>query len=664
MATFEQIDGKLLWAHGGERLQIEAWGWDSLRVRATMNPAIRDDLPQALLPQADATPAAISIDGEQATIQNGRIGCTVDAAGALVFHEVPGSRELLREQAATFIPQPGRRFKPVGGDLYRVETSFESADGERFYGLGQHQHGRLDQKGCVIDLAQRNMEVNIPFLVSSRGYGFLWNNPAVGRVELGMNRTRWAAEAAWQIDYWVTTGQSPAEIMANYADATGHPPPLPDWAAGFWQCKLRYRSQDELLEVAREYRRRGLPLSVIVIDFFNAPVHGDWRFKADDWPDPSGMVDELEEMDVKVMVSIWPTVSHFSPNFEEMEGRGLFIRTERGVGPLRHFLDYYPEGGRVYLHFYDATHPEARQYLWSKLRTGYYQHGVKVFWLDANEPEFYPEDWDNVRYYAGPGLAVSNIYPLNHAQAIYDGMQDEGETEIISLNRSAWAGSQRYGAAVWSGDVASSFEALQAQVRAGMNIGLSGIPWWTHDIGGFHDGDPADPAFRELLVRWFQFGVFTPIMRLHGWRAPIDTTFSGGPNEVWSFGEEAYGILRCCLLLRERLRPYIMAQMDLAHTHGTPLMRPLFFDFPGEAALSGVEDQFMFGPDVLVAPVLYAGARTREVILPPGVDWVDAWRGTVIPGERVSVEAPLGQIPFFLRVGGGLQRDGLLPEEE
>jgi alpha-D-xyloside xylohydrolase len=342
-----------------------------------------------------------------------------------------------------------------------------------------------------------------------------------------------------------------------------------------------------------------------------------------------------------------------------MERRGLLIRTARGVPAHMDFRDNRPEG-RVYVHYYDSTHPEARRFIWEQVREGYYRHGVKVWWLDACEPEMYPLDPDNLCYHLGNGLAVTNIYPLMHARGFYEGMHAEGEEEIITLCRSAWAGSQRYGAAVWSGDIRSTFEALQAQVRAGLNIGLSGIPWWTTDIGGFVNGDISTPYFRELIVRWFQYGVFCPLFRLHGYRLPR-TEDSGAPNEVWSFGEEAYAIIKELLFLRERLRPYVMEQMGLAHKRGTPPMRPLFFDFPEDEGCFEVEDQFMFGPELLVAPVLYEGARSRDVYLPAGESWTDAWTDETFEGGRwITADAPLERIPLYLR---GEARLPIRPED-
>jgi alpha-D-xyloside xylohydrolase len=463
-----------------------------------------------------------------------------------------------------------------------------------------------------------------------------------------MNGTRWVAEASRQIDYWVTAGDTPAEIIEQYTEVVGRAPMLPEWAAGFWQCKLRYETQAELLAIAREYKRRGLPLSVIVSDFFHWTMMGDWKFDPECWPDPAAMNRELSEMGVKLMVSVWPTVNAQSENFAEMKQRGLLVRTERGV-PANHIIADTHPGGNVYIHYYDATHPEARQYIWEKVRENYYKNGVRLWWLDACEPEIYPADNDNLRYHLGNGLEVGCLYPLLHARAFFEGMKAEGESEIISLCRSAWAGSQRYGAAVWSGDIPSTFEALQVQVRAGLNIGLSGIPWWTTDIGGFHGGDPESPYFRELIVRWFQYGAFCPLFRLHGYRLPT-REWDGGPNEIWSFGEEAYVILRALLFLRQRLRPYILEQMKIAHQRGTPPMRPLFYDFPTDRQCWEVEDQFLFGPDILVAPILQHGVRARQVYLPRGIVWRDAWKGEKFEGGQwIEADAPLERIPVFLR---------------
>jgi alpha-D-xyloside xylohydrolase len=653
MQGFFQHHDSLSWSQNHETLRIEPWGPDSFRVRATINGAIRDDLLSVLLPPT-ATETRIVIADDGATIRNGALTAHISPSGYIRFVKTDTGDEVLAEILTEFSPRRwARNFRVAQGDLFHLAARFCSYEGERLYGLGQHQHGRLNQKGCVIDLIQRNTEVSIPFLLSSRGYGFLWHNPAIGRVELGNTETRWVAEATPQLDYWITSGTTPVEILEHYADATGHAPEFPEWAAGFWQSKLRYRSQDELLAVVREHKRRGLPLAMIVIDFFHWTLQGEWRFDPEAWPDPAAMVRELDGMGVRVMVSIWPTINPLSSNFAEMEARGLLVRTERGMPALLPFRDNRTEGS-VYLHFYDATNPEARQFIWEQVREGYYTYGIKHWWLDACEPEMHPSDEDNLRFHLGNGSAVATAYPLLHEQGFAEHMRAEGEQSILNLCRSAWAGSQRYGTLVWSGDINSTFEAFQAQVRAGLNMSLSGIPWWTTDIGGFHGGDPDSPAFRELIIRWFQYGAFCPVFRLHGHRMPNSaeemSMLANGPNEVWSFGEEAYAIIKDLLFLRERLRPYILAQMQLAHERGIPPMRPLFFDFPDDEQAANIDDQFLFGPDLLVAPVLHAGERQREVYLPAGTTWTDARTDQLLDGgQRLLTDAPLERIPLYVR---------------
>ncbi|HTY81635.1 MAG TPA: TIM-barrel domain-containing protein, partial [Dehalococcoidales bacterium] len=648
---------KLIWEKNHETVTIQPWGKNSLRVKAAIYPDT-NDRPWALLTPAKSAPH-IEIKDTGALIRNGKITAGVSPEGRITFLKSADQSVLLEEIYPRHgaHPYPARCFKPRSSELFRLEVSFKAFEGERFYGLGQHQHGFLDQKGCIIELFQRNTEVCIPFLLSSRGYGFLWNNPSIGRVELGRTQTRWVADGSRGVDYFITAGDSYAEILGNYAEATGHAPLMPVWAQGFWQSKLRYKTQEELLSVAREYKKRHLPLSVIVADFFHWTLQGDWQFDPACWPDPGAMVRELDKMNVKLMVSIWPTVNENSRNYTTMKEHGWLVRTESGGAATRPFFDNRPPGP-IFTHFYDPTNPAARRFIWEQVRENYYRKGIKVWWLDACEPELTEENEpENLRYHLGNGLEVGCLFPWANQQAFYEGMKAENETEYIMLCRSAWAGSQRYGAAVWSGDIQSTFEALQAQVRAGLNIGLSGIPWWTTDIGGFYGGHTDSPYFRELIVRWFQYGVFCPLFRLHGFREPrtpagdlLTSETTGTANEVWSFGNRAYKIIREIILLRERLQPYIDEQMKLAHKKGIPPMRPLFFDFSRDAECAAVEDEFLFGPDILVAPVLEYKARKRRVYLPAGTGWIDAWTGKKIKGGQwIEAEAPLERVPVYLK---------------
>jgi alpha-D-xyloside xylohydrolase len=303
--------------------------------------------------------------------------------------------------------------------------------------------------------------------------------------------------------------------------------------------------------------------------------------------------------------------------------------------------------------------PEARQFVWDVCRRNYHDaHGVKVFWLDEAEPEYPEYEFDHYRYFDGPALQVSNEYPACYARGFYEGLKAAGEADVISLVRCAWAGSQRYGALTWSGDVSSTWQAFREQLQAGLSMGMAGIPWWTTDIGGFHDGWPEKPEFRELFIRWFQWGCYCPVMRLHGDRKPVERVYrgdgtevlpSGSDNEIWSYGEEAYPILVRYMKRREELRDYVRELMREAHEQGLPLMRAMFYAFPDDPACAELKDQYMFGDRYLVAPVLQPGARSREVYLPAG-SWRDADTGEVLSGGRtVTVDAPLERIPVFER---------------
>ena len=650
MAFFENLGTCLHFTRQTEQVWIEPYGRDALRVRAGhIQQAL--SLPGALLP-APSTAYKVELGAHAAKISNGLLACQVDEEGRLTFFNTSTGQELLAEPETRVIRPRGRTYTSRGGGLFSIEVLFLAHRAERFFGLGQHQHGCLDQKGSIIDLVQRNSEVAIPLLLSNRGYGFLWNHPGLGRVELGQNGTRWVAEAARQIDYVVIAGSSIPDILSRYCEVTGKPSPLPHWAAGFWQSKLRYRNQEEILSVMAEYRRRELPLSALVIDFFHWTHMGDWQFNPDEWPDPAEMARQAAQAGVELVVSIWPTVNEHSRNFPLLRDRGLLVQTERGTAVPYVFEDVAPPGP-VYLHLLDSTHPEARRFLWDQVRQNYLSQGIRSFWLDACEPEIYPADHDNLRYSIGNGAEVGCIYPLLHQQGFFNGLKAAGQDEILNLCRSAWAGSQRLGVSVWSGDIHSTFDDLRRQIPAGLNIGLSGIPYWGSDIGGFTGGNIADPCFHELLVRWFQFAAFTPIFRLHGYREPGQGhRQSGAENELWSFGEAAYQILARFLKLRYALLPYILETAREAERTGAPMMRPLFWHFAEDRQCWEIDDQFMFGPDLLVAPVLEAGQRARGVYLPAGSDWVNAWnQKTYQGGQAWEIDSPIETLPVFVRAG-------------
>ncbi len=655
---FSKNESALIARRQNETIRIEPWGTNALRVRATQNAGFTDD-DKALSPVLSSS--EIRIDESSAMIQNGRISCAVSNSGGLEFFRDgrPVLREYARDWSGLNEHSPSMKFsarewKPVSGSDYSITARFEAQEGEKLFGMGQYQQPNLDLKGCVLELAQRNSQISVPFCLSNKGYGFLWNNPGIGEVMFGANYTQWHAQLSEELDYWITVDDTPKAILENYTAVTGRAPAFPENALGLWQCKLRYRTQDEVLEVAREYKRRGLPLDVIIVDFFHWVRQGDWGFDPEYWPDPQAMVDELREMGVRCMVSIWPTVDRKSVHFHEMFEKGLLIRTERGSIQC---FDFY--GDTV---IYDALNPEARDYIWNRVKENYYKYGIDLFWLDEAEPEYSAYDYEHYRHYTGPALKVGNSYPKEHARAFYEGMRAQGQTDIVNLLRCAWVGSQKYGALVWSGDIKSTFAALRDQLSAGLNIGIAGIPWWTTDTGGFF-ADVRDPHFHELLIRWFQFSTFSPVLRMHGDRGPhdipslSDLDYGGGfmetgrPNELWSYGEDVYRILKKYLDLRLAMKDYIKSVMDEASRNGSPVIRTMFYEFPDDERCWEIDDQYMFGPNYLVAPVLYQGAVRREVYLPEG-SWKNIDSGEIYTGaQTITAEAPLEIIPVFERLG-------------
>ena len=678
-----QEENRMIIAAGNSRVWIEPWGTDSVRVRMTAQPQM-DENDWALTEKpAPVTPKITfeTVDvtdpwyrgkewekyhqqGVQAKLVNGKLTVKVSHEGWISFYNQKG--ELLTEEYwrnrnrlnryCVPLRVDARELKPLqGGTDYELTARFEAFDGEKIFGMGQYQEKHLDKKGAVLERAHRNSQASVPFYVSNRGYGFFWNNPAIGTVAFGTNKTEWHVESTKKLDYFITAGDTPAQIEANYSLAVGRTPMMPEYGLGYWQCKLRYRTQEELLAVAREHKRRGLPMDAIVIDFFHWTMQGDFRFEPLDWPDPEGMVRELKELGIETVVSVWPTIDERSENFGPMADRGYLVSADRGNANHMTWM-----GNTV---FYDATHPGAQRYVWERCRENYYKKGIRCFWLDEAEPEYGPYDFDNYRYYAGPALQCSNVYPVGYARGFYDGLKEEGEKEVMSLVRCAWAGSQKYGVLTWSGDIYSSFRSMREQLQAGLSMGMAGIPWWTSDIGGFLGGDIQDPAFRELLVRWFAWGAFCPVFRMHGERSPwhereqefrngVRQLTSGQDNEVWSFGEDNYEILKKYLFVRERLRPYVRECMRAASETGAPVMRPLFYDFPEDEHCWEVEDSYLFGPDLLVAPVMEAGARERQIYLPAGTGWRDAFtKQEYEGGQTVTVPAPLDVIPVMIREG-------------
>ncbi|MBK9925027.1 MAG: DUF5110 domain-containing protein [Anaerolineales bacterium] len=549
---------------------------------------------------------------------------------------------------------------------YHTKLEFEWMDGEALYGLGSHEEGMLNLRGQHQYLYQQNMKAVVPVLISTRGYGILLDNYSYMTFHDDAFGSYLWTDVADEMDFYFIYGPEFDQIVSGVRTLTGKAPMLPRWAFGYIQSKERYESQDELIEVVQEYRKRGLPLDCIVLDWKSWP-EGLWGQKTLDlkrFPNPKEMTAELHRLNARLMVSIWPIMSPESDNCIEMRDKGYLLGNQAT---------------------YNAFQKEARELYWKQANEGLFSNNIDAWWCDCTEPfeadwkdAFKPEPEERVRIntdeakkYLDPQYI--NAYSLLHSKGIYEGQrQITDQKRVVNLTRSAYAGQHRYGTITWSGDLAATWETLRRQIADGLNFCVTGSPYWTLDIGAFfvknkpelwfwhgdYDQGVDDMGYRELYVRWFQFGAFLPMFRSHG----TDT-----PREIWRFGnlgEPMYDALVKFLRLRYQLMPYIYSLAgQIAHENYT-MLRALPFDFRGDPATYNVSDQFMFGPALLVNPVtkpMYYGPnlmplsgieKTRSVYLPVGSDWYDFWTGERYAGGKTLIaNADLDTIPLYVRAG-------------
>ncbi len=651
-----KTDGKkLIFQSKNELMVIEPYGENIIRVRSTANRVLAEESYTLLPPTADSA-VCIRRDEYNAVIQNGILKVEVTVQnGKYVLTFYKADKIILKSLEDG--PQRTknlnwRKYTHRGGSIYSIQVAFEANEQEHIYGLGQEHGNCLDKKNTAYELFQCNTKASIPVIYSSLGYGFFWNNPAIGRCEFNKKQTVWVADSASQADYLVFTGVNPQNVMYRYGLLTGFSPDMPEWVWGFWQSKLRYETQEDILEIARKYKEKQLPLDAIVIDYFHWTEFGDWDFDYKYWPDPVGMCKELEKLNVHPVISVWPAINENSKNFHHMSDEGMLVATKDGEDCLLHFA-----GRQTYI---DPTNPKTRKFQWEQVKKSYYDRGIKAYWLDATEPEMDPLRFDNLTYYLGDGEQVSLAYPYYNQKTFYDGLMESGEEHSVLLTRCAYAGSQKFGSIVWNGDIHSTFEDLRDSIISGLSMAMCGIPWWNSDIGGFTKGDTETEYFRELILRWFQFGLFCPVMRLHGCRKqqsdyvaknPGIIAQSGGDNEIWSFGEENYPVLAEILRLRERLKPYIMGLSREAAEKGAPIIRPMFFEFPDDEYCYELDDQYMFGSDILFAPIYQYGETRRTVYLPEG-EWVRTSDKSVYSGKStVTCVATKKEFIAFVKKG-------------
>jgi len=562
------------------------------------------------------------------TITTDKLKILIDMEEGVVSFEDSNGRLLLRDVNRNLLANKDLE------KFYTVTQEF-TAVGHGFYGLGQHP-GIYNYNGCEVTLLQSNWEVAIPILVSSLGYAIMWDNYSMTRVKVekighATSRVKWWSEAAEGIDYYLLYGPSLDEVIAAYRWLTGSAPLLPKWAYGYWQSRERYKSQEELVSVAREFRRRGIPIDIIVQDWMYWGKYGWNAFKFDEenYPDPRKMVEDIHALDMHMLISIWPIFGEETQVYKEMLKRGFILPGTR---------------------CYDPYNSEAGQLYWEYIKNSFFDIGVDGWWLDATEPEtglgwasFYTP-MRETRTAMGPGAYYLNTFSLMSTKAVYEGQRSVSDKRVVILTRSSFLGQQRYSAITWSGDILHDWGELRRQIPAGLNFSISGVPYWTTDIGGFFSGNPGTKAYREIFTRWIQWGVFCPIFRVHG------TTY---PKEPWCFGDETEALIIKFIKFRYRLLPYIYSLAWKVTSEGYTIMRPLVMDFQNDPNVADIDDQYMFGPSLMVSPITLPNVDSRKVYLPPtNGGWYDFWTGKRIMSTGwIDVPAPIDKIPLHVKAG-------------
>ncbi|MGE5529223.1 MAG: TIM-barrel domain-containing protein [Patescibacteria group bacterium] len=665
MRTEWRVDGAGLAGEGaGLSMALMPAGEHVLRFRCRVSSLPCFDGEETFVladPACPADPAARALAGDGCfRLETPAWRCVVRPDPFLLELQDPAGRRCLATAAEPLAIEPGR-----------LTLRLALRRGERIYGLGQDPMARLDQTGGERDMWQewgggrRSGNAGVPFYFSSNGYGLLLNSSYPSRFAIGAARPpvrddfsgpayhlHWAPppwpryealatspEAVTivhereEADFFLFPGGRPDDLLRRYHELTGFSPLPPRWALGFIQCRNRYRNQAELLRVAREFRRRGIPGDVLVIDWLWFKEFGDLDWFREDWPDPAGMLAELRGLGFRVMQAQHPFIDKESANYAPFREAGFLNLTPEEREPS-YERSTDPGFDHVKRPTFDHSNPEARRAFWQKVRR-LYDQGIRGYWTDMGELEVHPP---GTAHHLGPRERVHNIYSLLWAKGLYEHHRAEGLERPLILARTAYAGMQRY-AWTWSGDINGSWQVLRDQVRIGQGACLSGIGYWTTDIGGFI---PTPESTPELYVRWLQWGCFNPAFRTHGTRPG---------NEPWSFGAEAEAIVTGFIRLRYRLLPYIYSCAWELSRSGRPIMRAMCLDFADDPQAVAAEDQFMFGPALLVAPITEHGARARRVYLPAGV-WYDFWTGERLDGGGpVEAPAPLARIPVYVRAG-------------
>ena len=677
----------------GAKLKIQVYAPNIIRVLYTPGDAIK--LRKSLVVEKTPKDSRCKVlqQGEEILMKTARLQLQIDAkTGAIQFLDKAG-KILLGE--APDNPRTMTSARVMGEETWHALQRFVLTPDEGIYGLGQHQDGYMNYRGKDVCLIQTNPVAVNPFLISTNGYGILWDNYSKTLFHDSTNGMSFWSEVAEVIDYYFISGETMDEVIAGYRVLTGQAPLFGKWAYGYWQSKERYLDADDILSVAKEYRERKIPIDNIVQDWRYWGENDYWssmRFDNKVYPDPEKTISAIHnDYDLHYMISIWPALGIKTDIYKEMKAKGHLY-------PPQHWTTGY---------VYDAYSREARDIYWRYVKEGLVSKGVDALWMDATEPELGDQHTPEISEKSikefgmtelGTMARYLNTYSLMTAKGVYEGFRkDFPQKRAFILTRSAFSGQQRYAAATWSGDISSNYDVFRKQISAGVNFCLAGIPYWTHDIGAFFPSwrgglyplGCKDPAYQELYVRWFQFGAFTPIFRSHG---------TGTPREVWRFGEPGYWAYDTLVKfdnLRYRLLPYIYSLAWKVTSQAYTIMRGLPMDFTADKNTYGIDNQYMFGPSLLVTPVteeMYhkvkksgeaipsknlvapqgepgillpeyikgadLGEKEEEAIksvnvyLPQWPGWYDFWTGDLYQGgQKIRKETPVDIMPLYVRAG-------------
>lgn len=551
-------------------------------------------------------------------------------------------------------------FIDAGTKTYSVSQSFILDKNEAIYGLGQQQEGKMSKRNVKLKMVQGNTDDYVPFFVSNKGYGLFWDNYSPTVFEDTPENTTFTSEVGDGVDYYFMAGTNADGVIANMRSLTGQAPMFPLWTYGFWQSKERYQSQDELVDVVEKYRELGVPLDGIIQDWQYWGDNEHWNameFLNPHFYNPQKMVNDVHGLNAHMVISIWASFGKETKPYVELEK----------TGALFNFVTW-PENPPGAVKVYDPYNPEAREIYWKYLNKGIFSLGMDGWWMDSTEPDHLqlkPSDMDN-KTYLGSFRKVRNAFPLMTVGGVSDHQRSvSSDKRVFILTRSVFAGQQRYGSNTWTGDVLASWEALKNQISAGLNLSLSGIPYWNSDIGGFflwnYKNPLKNPDYRELYTRWLQFGTFTPMMRSHG---------TDAPREIYQFGqkgEKVYDAVEKYINLRYSLLPYIYASSwEVTNNHST-MTRALVMDFAEDKQALDINDEFMFGKSILVSPVTqpmysklidtvrvadFSTVKSKDVYLPKGVDWFDFWTAEKhVGGQTVKKAVPIDITPMFVKAG-------------